>query len=93
MSPNKTNAKVISNLVLGCTRKGYNKTLRGVGRSMISDPSKIEVGDIENDCRHGIEPRYEEQRINNVHRCCNRCAGIDPIKMVKQKTLHGDKCP
>lgn len=60
---------------------------------MISDPNKIEVGNIENDRNHGMEPRNEEQCINNVHRSCNRCTGIDPIKMVKQKTLHGDKCP
>jgi hypothetical protein len=60
---------------------------------MISDPSKIEVGDRRNECGHGTEPGCEEQRVNNVHESYNRCMGIDPIRMMKQKKIHGDKCP
>jgi len=49
------------------------------------DPSRIEVGNSENDGMHGIEPRCEVQRVNDVHRRLQQVGGYHPVKMMEQK--------
>jgi hypothetical protein len=52
-----------------------------------ADPSRIEVGNSENDGMHGIEPRCEVQRVNNVHRRLQQVNGYHPVKMMEQKKI------
>ena len=62
-----------------CTREGYKVVVS-------ADPSRIEVGNSEDDGMHGIEPRGEEQKINNVHRKLQQVNGYQPDQKLKKIT-------